>query len=1385
MICPWANSFRSRHCIGLGEAVKLATDLHVPRHVRVRDERSGQEEIQRLSAWRSAAAYVLLADPGAGKSESFMQEAEQTGARYVTAREFALAQPPKDGCTDTWFIDGLDEMRAGAAGRDEPLLRIRRNLEALGRPRFRISCREADWIGVVDALAFQDVSPDGKLQELRLEPLDEQEIRQMLAQWPEQVPDVQAFWQQAMDQQLTDLLGNPLVLELIVAASRDGRLPASRTQTYQLACEQLSSEQNPTHKALRRGRVPDRATLLREAGLFCAVLLLSGQQAWSYATEGLLATDEIAVEAILPDLDVEHEGWVLGSKLFTALGDRRSPRHRSIAEFLAAQVIASLVMTKGLPMGRVLALMTGPDGGIVEPLRGLHAWLAAVCSEDRATLLKADPLGVVLYGDVAQLPTSDKRQLLTSLKAQAERFPWFRNGVWMTHPLGALASRDMLDDFDEALRLGSLDRGRQAFMDCVLDALCHAPTRFPELLPRLEALIEEPRFDETVRSDALRAWFLHSEGHDARALAWLEQVRTGQLQDPRLVLTALLLQHLYPQWLSAAQVMSHLQPADRAAHSYHHFWHEQLIQQTPLSARSVLADHLPALRVRVGQGADSEEVPAIAVDYQLPAIVAKIVAAALAAQGAQAPVAQVHAWLSAGLGDHGFSAFKGREGEGVRDWLSAHPDVMKAVVRYAWDRLPVDPQTHRRYFWEAQELLHHARLPADWYQWMLDQAKLTTDPELAAHCVSMAAQAAVQPEPQYNIDLGRIEHFLEQTQTQWPQASDWLAGITWLPLDHYQARQFRRDADYRSERLLKRAQRREALLPYLSSLKTGQALPALMHQLAGAYQKRFSDITGESPEARLQDFLGGSGEEVAAAIEGIKATLHRADLPTVEEILQLDLQGREHYIRSPCLLGAALLVEEDPGATATWSDELVARLVAFYLTDGLGETPSWFLAVAEQRPQVVAPVYRSFGVQRLKRHSQKGITSLWMFGKEARLAALAKLTVPALLAAVPARATEAQVQILRSELVPAARLHMPSTELAGFVAARLELPSLDAGQRILWMCLALELGLGDFKPPLTAFVGRSQTRAKQLVQALEYISARGWPVCEVEAVIRLLGPQSKPDWLEGDGLVRDVDRARDLVRGLINALSAQVVAEAGAALMRLRKEPALASWHPTIAYALFEHLRLARAAHYTHPSPLATMRTLTSSIPANVRDLQALVVAHLRGLEQYIRGEADTALLYFRRDDGRTPRVENECRDRLLTLLRGRLDRLQVSLEKEHAKAFDARSDLAAVAWIAGQRTLVPVEIKLEHHRQLWTACSDQLDRLYTIDPAAKGMGIYLVLWFGVTPRSRPPKHEKPSSAAQLEGWLVERVPESDRDRLAVVVLDLSLPATFADAAAR
>ena len=96
--------------------------------------------------------------------------------------------------------------------------------------------------------------------------------------------------------------------------------------------------------------------------------------------------------------------------------------------------------------------MTGEDGVVVSELRGLAAWLAAHSSIARNELVRRDPIGTVLYGDVRNFSVSEKGLVIDCLERSAERDPWsLRSFHELDSRWGDLATPDMATAFRDVL----------------------------------------------------------------------------------------------------------------------------------------------------------------------------------------------------------------------------------------------------------------------------------------------------------------------------------------------------------------------------------------------------------------------------------------------------------------------------------------------------------------------------------------------------------------------------------------------------------------------------------------------------------------------------------------------------------------------------------------------------------------------------------------------------------------------------------------------------------------------------------------------------------------------------------------------------------------------
>ena len=129
-----------------------------------------ESEGETLADYRSVHAYVLLGEGGSGKTTALRGEGDDGEHDPVTARQFIRGDPPESK-GKTLFIDGLDEQRAAGGDPREPLDKVLGRIEQLGKPRFRLSCREESWPGDGDLRELSSVTNGGEVHLLRLDPL--------------------------------------------------------------------------------------------------------------------------------------------------------------------------------------------------------------------------------------------------------------------------------------------------------------------------------------------------------------------------------------------------------------------------------------------------------------------------------------------------------------------------------------------------------------------------------------------------------------------------------------------------------------------------------------------------------------------------------------------------------------------------------------------------------------------------------------------------------------------------------------------------------------------------------------------------------------------------------------------------------------------------------------------------------------------------------------------------------------------------------------------------------------------------------------------------------------------------------------------------------------
>lgn len=465
-----------------------------------------------LADFRSAHAYVLLGEAGSGKTTAFRSEGA-AGGHYVTARQFIHRDPAShpEWRGKALFIDGLDEQRAGGGDPREPLDKVLGRIEQLGRPRFRLSCREESWLGGGDLRELSSLTNGEEVHLLRLDPLSRYGAREVLVSAGITGPD--DFLWNAGERGLDVFLRNPLLLELLAKAVHPGAAgsepwPDTQLATFERACRILARESNQENRDARDGSPYSDDELVMAAGHLCAIALLSDKVGWSRRGPGDGDHPPLS-DAGAPQDPLR---FALDTKLFEGSAETgRSPRHRRIAEFLAAKYLDRRIGA-GLPATRVLALMAGGDGKVVPDLLGVSAWLATMNREARAPLIDMDPVGVMFGGDAGSLSRREVERLLARLESQLG-YRWVEPSWAALDSLLAGPAKDVLWTH---LRDSDRSPGRQQLVGLLLRGMTPLaepdegwahPARVSAAEARdpLLAVVRDETWWDEVRYSALRA----------------------------------------------------------------------------------------------------------------------------------------------------------------------------------------------------------------------------------------------------------------------------------------------------------------------------------------------------------------------------------------------------------------------------------------------------------------------------------------------------------------------------------------------------------------------------------------------------------------------------------------------------------------------------------------------------------------------------------------------------------------------------------------------------------------------------------------------------------------------------------------------------------------
>ena len=1375
------------------------------------NSRLGKEAL-RLRDFEVAHGYVLLGEPGMGKSTEFDEEARRVHAGTpIPAHQFISRKPENH---PKWrkgplFIDGLDEVRVGSGDPRDALNKIIEHLESLGKPQFRLSCRSISWLEPGDRKRLATISDSKEIPVLLLNPLTYEDVRKIVSE-----PKANSFIQQAHDHRMEAFLFNPQLLDLLLRSVEADGWPDSPSKTFKNACRTLLQEQNIEYRDARSSsQQPSHEAVLGAGGQLSALMLIANKTGWS--------VDDTEGSEILSLRDVETQDDLalraaFGSGLLKGSPTRRTPIHRLLTEFLGARYLHQKIQS-GLSVRRVFALIMGDDGVPFPDLRGLTAWLASLNPRARETLIHTDPVAIAFNGDASSFSLGERRELLKNLEHSIDLTSTWPNAA----ALGALVGNQGTSLVWELTGLPVRSESRQVLVYQLLRGILQGYSRVgvvkrlgPEAQlevshKNLLNIVYDPSWREYIRCEALRALNLILVGKSNRVVTFgtlLSDLKRDLLPDEKNELRGTILDLLYPRELPPSKVWGYLvnRPVAYRHNIYLEFWHRLIDRSREKQIRKLL-DSLCDNACEV--------IPKLA-NHRLSRIVPELLAQGLKLFGDELNIPDLYRWFelveshvqtSQLVSIDSSDQSNNRNDEAntaIRNWLSERQTTQLALIEH--DLLTQESKISSS--WRIGVKFVGINPPAGFRSWCLARATDLWDTHPIA--AERLAWWSVRMEAGWGDPLS--DDKVEQIVSGIPSLLEWnqkrLNGRDRAEQENTEwSNKLAKIRDANRER---RQKELEAIQQQKSEIAKGNCVPQLLHHLASIYFDGLA-TEGEGPKSQLMSYLEGDLSLVRAALAGFRSMLDRDDLPDLDKIAQLHENSRMSFFTLPFLAG---MEEENDSIIDSLSERGRRRALGFYLVmdrpmvpaiprgENLGDLfifhekyhPPWYEKALKHYPEAVADSLVAIhnACVRAKLLPSK---YLYEMVDNRAYSRVAQLAMKRMFSVFPTRCNEQQLESLRVVLWSAIRERSMSTdELRKIALKRLHRKNMDVAQRAHWLCAGIYAARDHCLVLLEEFLSAGQE--SRIHRVLSFLVPDGgklilqnvedWSSEDMSRLIRALGKRvGRPDSQDGAHFLSKEEINRNKFESILTPWLQKLIirsnCDAIEALDSLATDPDLAAWKREIVRAQGEQNRKRRTAERPDLSLEQVQKALNGGPPASAADLAALTTDVLQEEANDIRnGSGNKWRHYWDWDQNprrpSNPKPENDCRDTLLSHLAPELEKCQVDAQPEGQYADERRADIR-VSY--GSDLAIPVEIKRSQHPDIWRGISEQLVPKYARDPRADGYGIYLVFWFG----AKYIKGSFPNDPQELKSLLEKQLDPTLREKIHVVVIDVSLSGRYVE----
>jgi len=1345
------------------------------RLIEPQEDRRSHVSSLTLQDFESDHAYVLIGEPGMGKTSEFIQESNRlASANLVHARNLLYHDPahhPEWG-KGTLFIDGLDEVRADKGYPMSVIDKIIARLESIEPPKFRISSRFTHRFYAENYNELNAITGPEKLIILQLNPLNLDEVESIIST---QQNNALQFIQYAKKYSLENLLVNPLHLKLLIKSIHHSGWTDHPAKIFLQACNQLISVQNDEHK----DAVSSDRKILQAAGQLCALMLLNDKSGWSL-NESIDST-----VLCLSDVETGNQRALEGafySGLFQGHLECRTPIHRTLQEFLAALYISDRV-ENGLPFGRVLALVLGHDGLPHPDLEGLCAWLASFNQRARKIMIETIPVQVAFNTDSNRFTPEEVNQLLKNLESNFNccddsplLFPlsWQK---WMT------LTQKLLDSPTRSIGqqnvVSALLRGYGSIYQEFRNQEDDIHENSLELATHhLHQIIYDSSWNSTVRCEAIRILnlrLLKDTDHERTLRCIFHDIQQRRLQDEDHSLHGTLLNILYPHSIKPADIWSHLIDTSILSMSAAHLqFYATLVERSTNHQILELIDSLcdrKDLDLSFGVINDS-----------LMTTIERLIAKGLERFGPALSIEELYRWIE--LLDPNRNVLNSK----IYSWLRNHQKIQYSLILYGLDKNEDKIGTETLTSTVGVRILGKTS-PDGFRLWCLTQASelWNTSPKIAEELASWSILPINGWEPPMSDD--DITKFVASI----PELQQWNINRV-----HAKKKTVSSTAQQKPiEKNLPKPHHHEKiqqLKDQQDELATAACSPQILHDLAKIYFEALNKNSGD-PRSHFISYFGGDEELVDATISGFRSLINRNNLPDLSNIAQLYENKRQSFFALPFVAGMEEAEKEHHNMISRLTDQQQQRAIGFYLTTDISRRGnvmthsdtrclSWYNEALLSIPSTVANAM--VVIHQACIHSKSIANSyLYHLAFDSNYSKIAKLAIPRMFGAFPTRCNTSQLNSLQILLWATVRTRgMTPKELRKITQSRLKRNHLDIAQQALWLSAGLFASQRFTLSKLVRFLSTGhQSRLRYVFRFLQSDDAppilrhiNDWKSKEISILIQALGGHLKthqrmdPD----EGYDTDKMKAQSLIKMCIEELSKRLDKESAESFEFLKK----ISCNTSVKHLINHGNEVQSMNRRIAMSPSLSLQNIQTCLhggePVNSADLRAITLECLNQLsdKSHHRTSNDWKQYWRLGESTQKPKHEDECTKILLSDIEKLLRKYQIDAQIERRYSDNKRS---CIRVSSVSEFSLPIEIKTNFHRDVWRGISEQRTQTYTLDPTADGYAVYLVLWFGANyTKIVPSSGGLPKNSYEMKQALHQHVDKPLKHKISIVVIDAS-----------